>query len=46
MWFTNGVRAVLIEKVQMLDSTFLMTTETMIDDLMSLLLMLAISLWI
>lgn len=32
--------------VQMLDSTFLMTTEMMIDDLMFLLLMLAISLWI
>jgi hypothetical protein len=36
----------LIEAVQMLDSTFLMMTEMMIDDLMFLLPMLAISLWI
>ena len=36
----------LIEAVQMLDSTFLMMTEMMIDELMFLLLMLAISLWI
>jgi len=36
----------LTEAVQMLDSTFLMMTEMMIDDLMFLLLMLAILLWI
>ena len=46
MWFTNKVGAVLIEKAQMLDSTFLMMTEMTINDLMPLLLMLAISLWI
>jgi hypothetical protein len=37
---------VLIKVVRMLDSTFLMMTEMMIDDLMFLLLMLAILLWI
>jgi len=37
---------VLIKAVRMLDSTFLMMTEMMIDDLMFLLLMLAILLWI
>jgi DNA polymerase epsilon subunit 1 len=42
--FSIGMR--LIETVQMLDSTFLMMTVMMIDDLMFLLPMLAISLWI
>jgi len=36
----------LINAVQMLDSTFLMTTEMTIDEIMFQLRMLAISLWI
>lgn len=46
MFWLLGMGMGLIEAVQMLDSTFLMMTEMMIDDLMFLLLMLAISLWI